>query len=244
MSEIIVTQIELQTVEGEIRVDHRIVAEASFKEQRIRLCSVPSDFQGSDLRFFAADVKNCIVAIGGNQYGYFFRMPLTLLAFDYWTEQDLLALPYFAREYLAEQNFEHETFIPFLKLQDLCALVEYLCEFCRMARIKEVVSDLSKNRSFANSEIAESFYSNQLAQKLHGDREVRTPSGNIDVLTATEVIEVKKADCWKDAVGQVLSYVTHYPQHIPRIHLFGNIDCVPEAKQVCESIGIRVTHEE
>jgi hypothetical protein len=64
-------------------------------------------------------------------------------------------------------------------------------------------------------------YSTKLASKLNGKREVPTLAGNIDVLTITEVIEVKAVKSWKCALGQVLVYGSYYPSHNKRIHLFG-----------------------
>lgn len=53
-------------------------------------------------------------------------------------------------------------------------------------------------------------------------RQVATPVGVIDVLTSTEVIEVKQFKGWKAALGQVLVYGNQYPSHSKRIHLFGS----------------------
>jgi hypothetical protein len=60
-----------------------------------------------------------------------------------------------------------------------------------------------------------------LAKKLNGKTEVETPSGRIDVLTPTELIEVKKIKDWKEALGQVIVYGDYYPSHQKRIHLYG-----------------------
>lgn len=44
--------------------------------------------------------------------------------------------------------------------------------------------------------------------------------GFIDILTPSEIIEVKAANEWKDAVGQVMVYSLFYENHVSRIHLF------------------------
>jgi len=69
--------------------------------------------------------------------------------------------------------------------------------------------------------VTESDYSDALSRKLDGKREVTTLAGRIDVLTQTEVIEVKPVVAWKCALGQVLVYGDYYPSHQKRIHLFG-----------------------
>ncbi|HSA76143.1 MAG TPA: KilA-N domain-containing protein [Nitrosarchaeum sp.] len=61
----------------------------------------------------------------------------------------------------------------------------------------------------------------KLAKKLSGKIEVQTEFGCIDILTETELIEVKKFKNWKSAVGQVIIYGEEYPNHIKHIYLFG-----------------------
>lgn len=86
---------------------------------------------------------------------------------------------------------------------------------------------------------------NKLRAKEGGQAEVRTEAGNIDLLTSSQVIEVKSVESWKSAVGQVLIYGTYYPDHQKRIHLFGN--CKEEVKTMitdhCMRLGIFVTFE-
>lgn len=68
---------------------------------------------------------------------------------------------------------------------------------------------------------SEKDYQMKLAKKLDGKIEVPTLAGNIDVLTSTQLIEIKRVVAWKDALGQVLIYGHFYPSHQKRIHLFG-----------------------
>ncbi|NEP61453.1 MAG: hypothetical protein F6K31_31630 [Symploca sp. SIO2G7] len=60
----------------------------------------------------------------------------------------------------------------------------------------------------------------RLAQSLRGKIEVQCKSGSIDVLTDTQIIEVKKCKDWKHAIGQVLVYQLEYPDRQSRIHLY------------------------
>jgi len=78
-----------------------------------------------------------------------------------------------------------------------------------------------------------------------GVTEVITPAGNIDLLTPTEVVEIKKVREWKHAVGQVLVYHTYYPSHTRRIHLFGNVHSsfMQMVEERCKILGIKVTWE-
>lgn len=64
-------------------------------------------------------------------------------------------------------------------------------------------------------------YKRDLAKQLNGKVEVKTLAGTIDILTMTEIIEVKEVKAWKHALGQVLVYGHYYPSHQKRIHLYG-----------------------
>lgn len=78
-----------------------------------------------------------------------------------------------------------------------------------------------------------------LASIVGGEPEVRTPSGLIDVLSATEVIEVKHIRGWKHGLGQVIAYQSYYPHLAKRLHLFSHqgeketVKYVDLAKSVC-----------
>ncbi|GAQ88709.1 hypothetical protein KFL_004530140 [Klebsormidium nitens] len=53
-----------------------------------------------------------------------------------------------------------------------------------------------------------------------GAAEVPCKYGRVDLLTDTEVVEVKAIGAWKHALGQALAYSGCFPDHSPRIHLF------------------------
>ena len=78
-----------------------------------------------------------------------------------------------------------------------------------------------------------------------GKTEVTTPNGRIDILTATEIIEVKRIKKWKDAMGQVMAYGIHYPDHRKRVHLYGSGSIMYDMKafRTLTHYGIRVTTE-
>lgn len=95
------------------------------------------------------------------------------------------------------------------------------------------------------SRISEKHYSDALALELEGEREIGTIAGNIDVLTPTQIIEVKAIKQWKAAVGQVLVYSHYYPSHQKRIHLYGETQesFLNLVKSHCDKLGILVTWE-
>jgi hypothetical protein len=78
----------------------------------------------------------------------------------------------------------------------------------------------------------------RLAKKLNGVIEVACKAGAIDILTSTEVIEVKKAKQWKAAIGQALVYQLEYPEKQARIHLYE--ECSTEFKQMVISFASRL----
>lgn len=84
----------------------------------------------------------------------------------------------------------------------------------------------------------EKSHQNKLAKMLDGDVEVVTKTGRIDVLTDTEIIEVKEVQLWKNAIGQVLVYQLEFPDRQARIHLFGK--CSQDFKQMVISYSARL----
>lgn len=76
--------------------------------------------------------------------------------------------------------------------------------------------------------------------------EVTTTVGRIDLLTATEIIEIKEINEWKEALGKLLAYSSFFPQHNKRIHLFGRPDLskLTIARATCKEFNITVTFEE
>jgi hypothetical protein len=91
----------------------------------------------------------------------------------------------------------------------------------------------------------ESDYSDLLAKQLDGKREVKTLAGNIDILTNSEVIEVKNIKAWKHALGQVIVYGNYYPSHKKRIHLYGETQesFLDMIRSHCKKLNILVTWE-
>lgn len=94
------------------------------------------------------------------------------------------------------------------------------------------------------SRLTEKDVQQQLHAIVGGDMEVVTPVGNIDILTDTELIEVKEAKAWKNAIGQLITYGYYYPYHQKRLHLFGR--CHHSAliliRQHCDLNNIVVTY--
>jgi hypothetical protein len=92
---------------------------------------------------------------------------------------------------------------------------------------------------------SEAYYQSRLAKKLGGKTEVFTPVGKIDILTKSEVIEVKVAANWKSALGQVKSYGKFYPKHRLRIHLFGKLtpSNLENIQSICADENVTLTYE-
>lgn len=86
-----------------------------------------------------------------------------------------------------------------------------------------------------------------LAARENGTCEVKTPVGFIDVLTATAVYEVKEVSQWKAAVGQVLAYARYYPNHKPKVYLYGKSSGKQKAiiQEHCAALHVQVIwHQE
>jgi hypothetical protein len=84
----------------------------------------------------------------------------------------------------------------------------------------------------------------RMSEELGGKMEAFTVAGRIDLVTDTEVIEIKQIAQWKDAVGEVLSKGQFFPKHHKRIHLFGEADKLMEViVAACSVLEIVVTFE-
>ncbi|MEO0803019.1 MAG: hypothetical protein AAFY57_12170 [Cyanobacteria bacterium J06642_2] len=106
----------------------------------------------------------------------------------------------------------------------------------------------TKNESAINSPIegSEAWYRDKLARKLGGETEVHIDQlGKIDILTRTEIIEVKNAKNWKHAIGQITVYGQHYPDRKKRIHLFGRLTQSKLAviQKACGETDVNLTWE-
>jgi hypothetical protein len=89
----------------------------------------------------------------------------------------------------------------------------------------------------------------QIRDRLHtelgGQIEVSTMHGPIDLLTPTQLIEVKRIEHWQRGFGQILSKTAEFPDHDRRLHLFGSSQrSLRNIKACCEEFDIKVTFEE
>ena len=82
----------------------------------------------------------------------------------------------------------------------------------------------------------------RLCKELNGIREVKTVFVYIDILTSTEIIEIKDGSKWKHGIGQLIVYSEEYPTHKKRLHLFG-VDYNESICKICEKNNIVVTYE-
>ena len=82
----------------------------------------------------------------------------------------------------------------------------------------------------------------RLHKKLGGEIEVETNYGDIDLLTDTQLIEIKKYSDWKCAIGQLIAYSKDYPDREKIMYLFDvpNDNIIPKIKILCNDIDIRV----
>jgi hypothetical protein len=84
----------------------------------------------------------------------------------------------------------------------------------------------------------------RLQNELGGVIEAESNFGLIDLLTDTELIEIKTFKHWKHGMGQLYAYSKSYPNHKCRLHLFEHEGCTNmDIESVCEELGIVVTYE-
>jgi hypothetical protein len=82
----------------------------------------------------------------------------------------------------------------------------------------------------------EALVRDRLALELGAVTEVRCEYGLVDVLSETEVIEVKSVGCWKHALGQCLAYGLCFMGRKVRIHLFADSGRWDHANKLLQTI--------
>ena len=128
------------------------------------------------------------------------------------------------------------------------------CEFCDFkCNAKENLRKHSCYIKKSMPEIPESsseysveyYIQSKLEAELQGVSKT-CPFGRIDILTDTQIIEIKKWDEHKKALGQILGYGVYYPNHQKRVHFFGqkpNERQLNAIKEVYEKLNIIITEE-
>ena len=134
---------------------------------------------------------------------------------------------------------------------------QYKCEFCDFCAaqkpnlkkhscyMKLSTPQIDTNENLTSHYSIEYAIQTKLEKELKGRTKV-CPFGRIDILTDTEIIEIKKWEDHKKAIGQIMGYGIYYPKLNKRIHFFGP---KPTEKQmssileVCETLKIKITEE-
>ena len=109
---------------------------------------------------------------------------------------------------------------------------------------QELIYSLSNLKPDEPHENKEQLIQLKLQEELGGEIEVEYEGNFIDLLTDTEIIEIKKANKWKHALGQLLVYSDGFPNHKKRLHLFDNDDVnYKRIKKHCDKFNVKVTYE-
>lgn len=107
---------------------------------------------------------------------------------------------------------------------------------------KHKCKSITNQRNYTEREIKQ-----KLMDEL-GGRETACAIGRPDLITETEVIEIKTWAEWKKGLGQILIYKLFWPNLVPRLHMFN----LPEtditgrvmlAKSITETYGVKWTQE-
>lgn len=84
----------------------------------------------------------------------------------------------------------------------------------------------------------------RLQSRIGGQTEASNPWGLIDLLTDTEIIEIKVINQWKEAFGHLLPKSEALPQRQKRLHLFGHVDTnLERIIEYCSKHDVLVTFE-
>ena len=77
---------------------------------------------------------------------------------------------------------------------------------------------------FLNDKRNEAYYQKLLEIYFKAGHKKIGRVGITDITTDTSHIEIKKWDCWKEAIGQLFIYNNHCPKEDLQVHLFGKYD--------------------
>lgn len=206
------------------------------KQDSANICGITTDELEYILKAWVSNPKKCVY-LSGNELLY----EIQLIGGDYVTSTMFFCLVQYSGEKLKRSSAL--SFLRFLLRIGVTGKLINIDE-CKITSVVEYRDNLTLKRKSKKLDTPESQISNRLAKALGGKREVSTPAGRIDVLTATEVIEIKKSTEWKNGVGQIQAYQLYYPTHGKRLHLFGEpLKNLADVKIVCAMLDITLTHE-
>ena len=129
-----------------------------------------------------------------------------------------------------------------------CEFCEFTCNHkpnlkkhsCYVTKNMKIITDLESSQYSIEYGI-----SKRLELELNAKR-VSCPFGRIDLMTTDTIIEIKKWDEHKKAIGQVIGYAIYYPFYKKRIHFFGSkptISMEKALREVCSKLNIEITEE-
>ena len=106
--------------------------------------------------------------------------------------------------------------------------------------------------SIYHNDNTEQLVRDNLSKQLDGATEIINENGYIDIVTESQIIEVKHVDNWKHALGQILAYGSDDKfNHLqPRIHLFNDDKKIIETEiknkiiKTCKKYNCIVTFED
>lgn len=121
---------------------------------------------------------------------------------------------------------------------------EWIDEWKNISEInsKKYIFSLENIEPDSNKSCVEKDIQFRLHKELGGEMEVHTNFGYIDLLTETELIEIKLGNNWKHGLGQLLAYRKFYLNHKLRLHLFG-IEEQNDISVWCKEYNVSVTYD-
>lgn len=132
------------------------------------------------------------------------------------------------------------------KVVEESGAVVWKCEHCEFKVPKPNRGNLRLHSCYYQkiTPMKERFYQ-KLVEKDYNGRPASCPSGRVDVLGAEWIVEIKKWDLWRAAVGQLMCYSVYFPDRIKCIHLFGVQPAdkvIQMIENTCEALGIVLSY--
>lgn len=127
--------------------------------------------------------------------------------------------------------------------QSVGSLVTFLFKHRSVVVSEEDLKDLL-DEMVTDEKVREKTIQEKVQRMFGGQREIHTPVGYVDLVSDTEIIEVKEAKAWKHSFGQIVAYSKFFPNHQKAIYLFG--ECpgnINECYKLCRENKIKLYGE-
>ena len=124
-------------------------------------------------------------------------------------------------------------------------LKPYKCEHCDFACAAK--ANLKMHGCYIRNDPDVKEYNVQIkVERETGGKPAKCPIGFADIVSDTEIIEIKVWKRYREAIGQLLTYSVFFPNKQKRLHFFGHKpddETLEAINEICVKYNISLTYE-